>query len=115
MPLYRRRISIVAGGKYLGMIHPVHGIRVLGISCCSFCPAIGDAECTAECAANRDNPLFKRGHFKIAAAAAARNKALPEGLDPAAIGGMSSGGRPAKARRQDERARIATGAIMQPK
>ena len=33
VPQYRRRFSIVQAGKYLGMIHPVHSIRVHGINC----------------------------------------------------------------------------------
>ena len=115
VPEYRRRISIVQAGKYLGMIHPVHSIRVLGINCCSFCPAIGEAECTAECAANRDNPLFKKSYNKIAAAAAARNKVAPEGVAPGELGGGRSAEARARRARPDERARMATGAIMQPK
>ena len=80
VPQYRRRISIVLNGKYMGMIHAVHGIKVLGIPSCSFCPAIGDAACTPECAKNKENPLFQRAAHKIAAAAAARKVATLPGL-----------------------------------
>ena len=108
LPEYRRRISIVhACGEYLGMIHPVHGIKVLGISSCPFCPAIGEAAHTAECTVNQSNPLFKKGALKIAPAAASRstNVAANE------LGDGRSGGSGAKARRSDERARVGTGLL----
>ena len=107
LPEYRRRISIVRAGKYLGMIHPVHGIKVLGISSCSFCPAIGEAAHTAECTVNQANPLFKKGALKIAAAAASRstNVAANE------LGDGRSGGSGANARRSDERACVGTGLL----
>ena len=120
VPQYRRRISIVLNGKYMGMIHAVHGIKVLGIPSCSFCPAIGDAACTPECAKNKENPLFQKAAHKIAAAAAARNAALPGDAPPEALSNGYGGGAGAKERSRERRtlmqgkefSRTATGASM---
>ena len=103
IPEYRRRISIVLNGKYMGVIHAVHGIKILGIPSCQFCPAIGEAACTPESTRNKDNPLFQKAAHKIAAAAAARHAALPDGAPPSALGDGYGGGAGAKERSRERR------------
>ena len=61
VPQYRRRISIVLNGKYMGMIHAVHGIKVLGIPSCSFFPAIGDAACDFRVRQEQGEPALPEG------------------------------------------------------
>ena len=120
IPEYRRRISIVLNGKYMGVIHAVHGIKILGIPSCPFCPAIGEAACTPECTRNKENPLFQKAAHKIAAAAAARHTALPDGAPPDALGNGYGGGAGAKERSRERRtlmagkelSRTATGVLM---
>ena len=117
VPQYRRRISIVLNGKYMGMIHAVHGIKVLGIPSCPFCPAIGDAACTPECAKNKENPLFQKAAHKIAAAAAARSATLPDGAPPVLLRPSAGAKERSKERRSlmaaQETGRTATGMSMQ--
>ena len=40
MPTRRKKISLVDRGSFVGSLHPVHNVKLLGVPCCSFCPAI---------------------------------------------------------------------------
>ena len=52
-PTRRLKISLVDKGTYMGNLHPIHDIKLLGAPCCASCPAIFDGAHLPECEANK--------------------------------------------------------------
>ena len=52
-PTRRAKISLIDKGKYMGHLHPIHDIRLLGAPFCASCPAIFDGAHLKECEGNK--------------------------------------------------------------
>ena len=61
MPRSRPRIPLVSNGKALGVLLAPFHIKVMGVRCCRWCPAIADDAHTPACEQNkRDRAGFER-------------------------------------------------------
>jgi hypothetical protein len=52
-PTRRVKISLIDKGTYMGNLHPIHDIKLLGAPCCASCPAIFDGAHLKECEGNK--------------------------------------------------------------
>ena len=62
----RPRIPLVSNGKALGVLVAPFHIKVLGVRCCRWCPAIADDAHTPACEQNKSDPaeFARRGKRK---------------------------------------------------